>query len=87
MARGWESKSVESQIEDAAAASAGGAAFTAAQREAHRRRHGLDLARRRVLSDLAAASSPTRRAALEEALAFLDAEMAALGSDDDRQEP
>ena len=83
MARGWESKSVESQIEDAAERSPRGESLTAAQREIHRRRQGLELARRRVLSDIAATPSATRRAALAEALAFLDGEIGRL--DDGKQ--
>jgi hypothetical protein len=78
MARGWESKSVESQIEDAAAGAPRGESFTAEQREIHRRRHGLELARRRVLQDLAATSSAARRVSLEAALAFLDGEIGRL---------
>jgi hypothetical protein len=84
MARGWESKSVESQIEDAAERSSSGPGFTAAQREIHRQRHGLELARRRVLEDIAATSSAARRASLAAALAFLDQEIGRL---DDRKEP
>jgi hypothetical protein len=83
MARGWESKSVESQIDDAAERSPRGESFTAAQREIHRQRHGLDLARRRVLQDIAATPSAVRRASLQAALAFLDGE---IGKLDERNE-
>ena len=78
MARGWESKSVESQIEDAAAAAAPAERLTAEERERRRKRQGLELSRRRVLQDLAAASSDLRRSSLERALAFLDEEIAKL---------
>jgi len=75
MARGWESKSVESQIEDADRRSQRGDSLTPEERERQQKRAGLELSRRRVLADLAAARSDVRRASLEQALAFLDAEI------------
>jgi hypothetical protein len=75
MARGWESKSVESQIEDVRSRADQGAALTPEERERASRRSGLELSRRRVLHDLEATSSPIRRASLASALAFLDAEI------------
>jgi hypothetical protein len=75
MARGWESKSVESQIEDAGARSAGVELLTPEQREIQRKRDSLEMSRRRVLRDLEAARSDLRRVSLEHALAFLDAEI------------
>jgi hypothetical protein len=80
MARGWESKSVESQIEDASARSSLGAGLSAEERAAHQKLRGLELSRRRVQQDLAAAASPARRASLERALAFLDEEIGKLES-------
>ena len=79
MARGWESKSVESQIEDAGSGADRGQALTPEQRERKRQREGLELSRRRVAQELATARSAVRRASLEQALAFLDAELAKLG--------
>ncbi len=78
MARGWESKSVESQIEDAAARSAQGQALTAAERERLRKRQGLELARLRTRKELETTRSAARRTALERALAFLDEEISKL---------
>jgi molecular chaperone GrpE (heat shock protein) len=79
MARGWESKSVESQqIEDAAARADWGPALTPAQRELKRKRDSLELSRRRVLQEIEATRSDARRTALEQALAFLDEELAKL---------
>lgn len=75
MARGWESKSVEAQIEGADARSDRGQLLTPEQRELQRKREGLELSRRRVLQELAATRSAVRRASLEQALAFLDAEL------------
>jgi hypothetical protein len=75
MARGWESKSVESQIEDAGSRSNQGRLLTAQQRAIWNKLQDLQLSRRRVLQDLEAARSPLRRTALEQALAFLDQEI------------
>ena len=79
MARGWESKSVESQIEDAGSRADRGGAFTREQREIEAKRASLDLSRRRILQELEAARSAVRRVALEQALAFLDEEIRNLG--------
>ncbi|HEY0514818.1 MAG TPA: hypothetical protein VGH73_23175 [Thermoanaerobaculia bacterium] len=80
MARGWESKSVESQIDDAGALAERGESLTAEQRERGKKRASLEMSRRRVLQDLEAARSPVRRASLEAALAFLEAEIRKLGA-------
>jgi len=78
MARGWESKSVESQqVEER---SQRGELPTLEERERQQKRAGLELSRRRVLADIAAARSEIRRASLEQALAFLDEEIRKLGS-------
>ena len=80
MARGWESKSVESQqIEDAASRSDRAVPLTAEQRQLRRKREGLELSRRRVLQELETAASPLRRNSLEQALAFLEKEIEGLG--------
>ena len=79
MARGWESKSVESQIEDADRSDRT-EPLTPEQREILRKREGLELSRRRVLHDLEAAGSPVRRTSLEHALAFLDEEIRKLSA-------
>jgi hypothetical protein len=75
MARGWESKSVESQIEDVRSRTEPGQALTPEERERASKRAGLDLSRRRVLHDLEATRSEMRRASLEQALAFLEEEI------------
>ena len=81
MARGWESKSVESQIEMAETDKAARAATRSSkeQLERQRRRESLELSRRRVLNDLAACRNPRYRTVLEAALAHLDNEIQALG--------
>ena len=73
MARGWESKSIESQQEAAAAAKPSAAAPFSAE-EAHLRaeRATLMLARTRALADLQQACAPAHRAMLEQAIADLD---------------
>jgi hypothetical protein len=78
MARGWESKGVESQQEIRSGADRG-EDLTPEQREIRRKRESLELDRRRVLNDLEAAQSPVRRTYLERALAFLDEEISKLG--------
>jgi hypothetical protein len=81
MARGWESKSVESQIESAqekrAAAAAAGAISTRHIQIQKQREH-LELNRTRVLHDLDAATNPRYRAMLEASLQYLDQKLAEL---------
>lgn len=75
MARGWESKSVESQqIEDAERRERS-EALTPAQREIRQKRSSLEMSRRRVLREIEETRSAVRRASLEQALAFLDEEL------------
>jgi hypothetical protein len=75
MARGWESKSVESQIEDAGSRSDRRETLTREQREVRQKREGLELSRRRVLQEMETTRSEVRRASLEQALAFLEGEI------------
>lgn len=74
MARGWESKSVESQ-QDADLRSDLGESVTAEERERRRKLEGLESSRRRVLQDIETTRSAARRASLEQALAFLEEEI------------
>lgn len=78
MARGWESKSVESQQDNAPGADRG-AELTREQREAWKKRQSLESSRSRVVQEIAATPSAARRSALEQALAFLDEEIGKLG--------
>jgi hypothetical protein len=78
MARGWESKSIESQIEDRRAAREASAAIADAdanEAERQRKLESLERSRRRVLHDLESAATEVHRAALTNALGFLDAEL------------
>lgn len=80
MARGWESKSVESQIEDRRAENEqrrtkGG---NPAALEHSRKLDTLELSRRRVMKELESARSKVHRTALEHALKHLDDEISRL---------
>ncbi len=80
MARGWESKDVESQQELAEERRRLAAQAVPTPEEMARRhqREALDLHRRRVLSDLERARHPRHREQLTQALAHLDQQIAAL---------
>jgi hypothetical protein len=76
MARGWESKSIESQQADAAASkrkSGGAGASTPEQQAAQERRRSLELARARAEADLRAATRPAHQEMLRQAIAAIDA--------------
>ena len=81
MARGWESKAVESQQDAAAADRPKGPALDEAQIANRQQRETLQLARSRALADLQCACVPAHRAMLEAAIADLDARLAAIGID------
>ena len=80
MARGWESKAVESQIEAAEMRSAGGREPQLSAEELRRQQEheSLELSRTRVLQDLAAAKNPKYRELLERSLRYLDEKIAGL---------
>jgi len=79
MARGWESKSVESQIEAAEARAASKAPrMSAEEAERLRQRESLLLQRRRIEHDLEAAQNPGYREILRAALQHLDGKLAEL---------
>lgn len=79
MARGWESKSVESQMEAVADRQVPAPRERRPEELAlERERESLELSRTRVLQDLAAASNPKYRELLERSLSFLNEKLAAL---------
>ena len=81
MARGWESKSVESQIEDRQQTrDARGRDRSREEIDRDAKRESLESSRRGVLRELESAHSPLRRSSLEGALQHLDAEIRKLGS-------
>jgi hypothetical protein len=80
MARGWESKSVESQIDAAEerAALAKLPKLTPEEAERKQQRESLQLTRVRVMHDLETSKNPHYRVSLEAALKHLDDKIAAL---------
>jgi hypothetical protein len=84
MAKGWESKSVEDQIQNADTEPNDNRRkqLTPDQMEAHRRREVLLLSRSRVEKDLNASQNPRYRDQLTRALADLDAQISKLPEGD-----
>jgi hypothetical protein len=80
MARGWESKSVESQQADSKAATDQRPDLTPEARARLDKRQALALSLARVRDELSRAIQPAHRAMLERAAAALDAEINALSS-------
>lgn len=80
MARGWESKSVESQIESAESrrAAARSSEITAIEAARIQQRESLLLSRTRVLRDIEHATNPRYKQVLEAALQHLDQKLADL---------
>jgi hypothetical protein len=82
MARGWESKDVEAQVEatetpkDKSAPSSKSKNPDQVRREQERR--DLQLSRTRIANDLASATHPNHRKSLEAALEHLDKKLAEL---------
>jgi hypothetical protein len=76
MARGFESKSVEAQQEEAARGQANtGHTLSPEERVAEQHRRTLQLTRTRTERDLKRATAPAHRRMLEQALAALDLEL------------
>jgi hypothetical protein len=77
MARGWESKSVESQIETAEThvRPSFDERIPAEELELLRKRESLNLSRTRVLRELETSQNPRYRNLMEKALADLNAEL------------
>ena len=79
MARGWESKDVESQVASRENMAAPGKARKAQdQLEKDRERANIELSRIHIVNDLEAATHPNHRKQLEAALAHLDHKLAEL---------
>jgi len=75
VARGWESKSVESQQEDVRSAAEPKDRLTPQQRDVESRRQALRLSRSLTLQRLHASENSRYRAVLEQALAELDRQL------------
>lgn len=80
MARGWESKSVEAQQEEAARSRTNARPLTDAERLNVDRRRSLELARARASDDLTRATAPAHREMLERTLAAIEAQLQRLHS-------
>lgn len=78
MARGFESKMVEFQQEEAARGRQKGENLSAEEQARRARRAALELARTRAAADLERATAPAHRAMLEQAVAALDGQIAEL---------
>ena len=80
MARGWESKDVESQVEatEAPQHKPGSGPKTPEDLIREEQRKDLQLSRIRIVNDLASATHPNHRKSLEAALAHLDKKIADL---------
>ena len=76
MARGWESKAVESQQEERARdKTPTRTAMTRDQRERAQKRASIAMSRSRVLQQMQVTCSAAHRASLQSALEFLDDEL------------
>jgi hypothetical protein len=78
VARGWESKSVEAQQEEASRPRAAGDEAGQEPPEIQMRRRTLELARARARADLEKARVPAHREMLQQALSALDEQIAKL---------
>ncbi len=86
MARGWESKSVEEQMQSAQKYEGKGRdgarrERTPQQLEIERKRDSILLQRRRVMRDLEACTSDRYRKTLENGLAYLESQLKLLSND------
>lgn len=79
MARGWESKAVEAQIESAETPRKPKTELSPAQAEAARKIDSLLLHRTRVLRDLETCRESRYRKTLSDGLAYLEQQLAELG--------
>ena len=80
MARGWESKNIESQQEEAGRTRTKAPAFTPEEQARRARRHSLELARSRAAADLQRATAPAHRSMLEQAIKALDQQIGELAN-------
>ncbi|HTQ60857.1 MAG TPA: hypothetical protein VMI32_11565 [Candidatus Solibacter sp.] len=80
MARGWESKDVQAQVEEGQAPKGHYGNKTKSPEQVHREqeRNDLQLSRTRIVHDLESATNPNHRKSLEAALAHLDKKISEL---------
>jgi len=86
VARGWESKSVEEQMDAAETRKAGGAEpkLSETQLRLQRERESIELSRGRILRELEAARHARHREQLSLALSFLDERLSKLQGEFER---
>ena len=77
MARGWESKSVEAQMEEAATTSSNKPRLSPKQIEAQQKRETLMLTKKKLAGDLERSSNPRHQEMLRQALAEVDKKLEA----------
>jgi len=75
MARGFESKMVEFQQEEAARGRTRAERLSPEEQQRRATRHGLELARARAAADLERATAPAHREMLEQAIAAIDEQL------------
>jgi hypothetical protein len=78
VARGWESKSIESQQDDARSTAEPKHRLSLQQRDLESRKQALQLARSRTLQQIHSTENPRYRTILERALKELDEQLAKL---------
>lgn len=78
MARGFESKMVEFQQEEAARGRTKNDAMSAEEKARLSQRRNLELARARAVADLSRATAPAHKKMLEQAIAALDEQLRTL---------
>jgi endonuclease I len=79
MARGWESKAVEEQMDNTESKETESdlPQLSPAEQQRFRERESLELSRARVQQELAAATHPNYRSSLQAALGYLEEKIAA----------
>lgn len=75
MARGWESKSIEAQQEEAARGKSTARPLTEEERSRAERRRTLELARTRFANDLSRATVAAHRHMLQQTLEAIDTQL------------
>lgn len=80
MARGWESKAIEAQQEEAARGRPAPRPLSDADRLILDRRRSLELARAKAAGDLTRATAPAHRRMLEQTLQAIEARLQELNS-------
>ena len=78
MARGWESKSVEAQMEEAESASAAKPRLSPQEVETRQKRETLELTKKKVQADLGRASDERHRQMLTRSLEEIETQLGKL---------